>query len=48
MYIPRGGSPFDHRPFPDATPPKGKIHHFSKMTVTFEPIHYAKKDKLIF
>ena len=23
---------------PDATPPIGKIHHFSKMVVTFEPL----------
>ena len=26
---------------PDATPPAGKIHSFSKIAVTFEPIHTA-------
>ena len=27
---------------PDATPPVGKIHTFSKITVTFEPIQQFK------
>ena len=34
----RQGSPVDCRPSTAEAPPIGKIHHFSKMTVTFEPV----------
>ena len=34
----RRGSPFDRRPSTAEAPPIGKIHPFSKMAVTFEPV----------
>ena len=36
------------RPSPAEAPTIGKIHPFSKMTVTIEPLHYAKKEAFIF
>ena len=34
----RRGSPIDSRPSPAETPPIGKIHAFSKIAVTLEPL----------
>ena len=34
----RQGSPVDRRPSTAEAPPIGKIHPFSKMAVTFEPL----------
>ena len=34
----RRGNPFDRRPSTAEAPPIGKIHPFSKMSVTFEPL----------
>ena len=34
----RRASPVDHRPSTDEASPIGKIHPFSKMAVTFEPL----------
>ena len=34
----RRGSPIDRRPSTAEAPPRGKIHPFSKMTVTFDPV----------
>ena len=34
----RQGSPVDCRPSPDEAPPIGKIHPFSKIAVTLEPL----------
>ena len=34
----RRGSPVDRRPSTAETPPLGKIHAFSKMAITFEPL----------
>ena len=34
----RRGSPVDRRPSTAEAPPRGEIHPFSKMAVTFEPL----------
>ena len=34
----RRGSPVDPRPSTAEAPPTGKIHPFSKMAITFEPL----------
>jgi hypothetical protein len=34
----RWGSPFDRRPSSAEAPAIGKIHPFSKITITFEPV----------
>ena len=34
----RRGSPVDRRPSTAEAPPKGEIHPFSKMAITFEPL----------
>ena len=38
VFKTRRGSPVDHRPSTAEAPPTGKIHPFSKMAVTFEPL----------
>ena len=38
VYQTRWGSPGDRRPSTAEAPPIGKIHPFSKMALTFEPL----------